>query len=45
VHPAPRDQFAGYQPWFDTQRRLRALITKLETLGQEVAGTDPRWNR
>src|ERR1700734_3395911 len=26
------DQLADYQPWFDTQRRLRALITELEEL-------------
>jgi hypothetical protein len=24
------DQLAGYQPWFDSQRRLRALIAELE---------------
>jgi hypothetical protein len=39
------DQLADYQPWFDTQRRLRALITELETLSQEIADNDPRWNR
>jgi hypothetical protein len=32
----------GYQPWFDNQRRLRALVTQLETLSQEFADTDPR---
>lgn len=39
------DQLADYQPWFDNQRRLRALITELETLSQEIADNDPRWNR
>jgi hypothetical protein len=39
------DQLADYQPWFDNQRRLRALITELETLSQEIADSDPRWNR
>ena len=39
------DQLADYQPWFDNQRRLRDLITELETLSQEIADSDPRWNR
>ena len=39
------DQLADYQPWFDNQRRLRALVAELETLSQEIAGNDPRGNR
>ena len=39
------DQLADYQPWFDNQRRLRDLITELETLSQEIADADPRWDR
>jgi hypothetical protein len=39
------DQYADYQPWFDNQRRLRALITELEDLSQEIADNDTRWNR
>ena len=39
------DQLADYQPWFDNQRRLRALISELENLSQEIADHDPRWNR
>jgi hypothetical protein len=39
------DQLADYQPWFNNQRRLRTLITELETLSQEIADNDPRWNR
>ena len=39
------DQIADYQPWFDNQRRLRELIAELETLSQEIADSDPRWNR
>jgi hypothetical protein len=39
------DQLADYQPWFDNQRRLRALVAELETLSQEIADNDPRWDR
>ena len=39
------DQLADYQPWFDNQRRLRALVTELEKLSQEIADNDPRWDR
>jgi hypothetical protein len=39
------DQLADYQPWFDNQRRLRALISELENLSQEIADNDPRWDR
>ena len=39
------DQLADYQPWFDNQRRLHALITELEALSQEIADADPRWQR
>jgi len=39
------DQLTDYQPWFDNQRRLRELIAELETLSQEIADSDPRWNR
>jgi hypothetical protein len=39
------DQLADCQPWFDNQRRLRALVAELETLSQEIADNDPRWNR
>jgi hypothetical protein len=39
------DQLADYQPWFDNQRRLRALLTELETLSQQIADNDPRWDR
>jgi hypothetical protein len=39
------DQLADYQPWFDHQRRLRALISELENLSQEIADNDPRWDR
>jgi hypothetical protein len=39
------DQLADYQPWFDNQRRLRALISELENLSQQIADNDPRWER
>jgi hypothetical protein len=39
------EQLADYQPWFDTQKRLRELISELEHLSQEIADNDPRWKR
>ena len=39
------DQLADYQPWFDNQRHLHALITELQALSQEIADADPRWQR
>jgi hypothetical protein len=36
------DQLTDYQPWFDIQRKIRALITELETLSQHIADNDPR---
>ena len=39
------DQLADYDPWFDNHRRLRDLITELETLSLEIAEADPRWDR
>jgi hypothetical protein len=39
------DQYADYQPWFDNHKRLRELITELETLSLAIADNDPRWNR
>jgi uncharacterized protein DUF6788 len=39
------DQLADYRPWFDNHRRLRELITELETLSLAITEADPRWNR
>jgi hypothetical protein len=39
------DQLADYQPWFDNQRRLRALLAELEALSLDIADADPRWDR
>ena len=39
------DQLADYGPWFDNHRRLRELITELETLSLDIAEAGPRWNR
>jgi hypothetical protein len=39
------DQAADYQPWFDSHRRLRELITELEELSLTITEADPRWNR
>ncbi|HEY3036461.1 MAG TPA: DUF6788 family protein [Streptosporangiaceae bacterium] len=39
------DQLADYQPWFDNQRRLRALLAELEALSLAITEADPRWQR
>jgi uncharacterized protein DUF6788 len=39
------DQLADYQPWFDNQRRLRALLAELEALSLDITEADPRWQR
>ncbi len=39
------DQLADYHAWFGNQRRIRSLIAELETLSQEIADNDPRWDR
>ena len=40
-----RDRSRRLPAVFDNPRRLRALITQLETLSQEFADTDPRRGR
>ncbi len=42
LSPAQRDD---YQPWIDNDRRLRELLTRLETLGAAAFDADPRWER
>jgi len=37
------DQYHDYQPWIDNDRRLRALLTRLEALGTAAFEADPRW--
>jgi hypothetical protein len=39
------DQNQDYQAWIDNDRRLRELLTRLETLGIAAFETDPRWQR
>jgi hypothetical protein len=39
------DQLADYATWFDNHKRLRELITELETLSLAITDNDPRWNR
>jgi hypothetical protein len=39
------DQLASYEPWLDSQRRLRSLVTELETLSLAIFDADPRWKR
>jgi hypothetical protein len=38
-------QLADYGPWLDSQRRLRFLVTELETLSLAIVQADPRWKR
>src|SRR5579859_5369841 len=38
------DQLARYQPWFRTARRLRELITELETLSLRIAERAEGWD-
>ena len=35
------DQLADYQPWFDNQRRLRALVAELEPSARKSPTTTP----
>lgn len=37
-----REQRDDYQPWVDNSRRLRELVTRLETLGEAALEADPR---
>ncbi len=39
------EQFADYEPLFETARRLRALIDELEAIGLNVIESDSRWKR
>jgi hypothetical protein len=39
------DQHHDYQPWIDNDRRLRELLTQLETLGAAALDADPRRQR
>lgn len=36
------EQVEEYQPWFDNERKLRALVHELEALGVAAIETDPR---
>ena len=36
------DQVADYRPWFDNERRLRALVHQLEVLSLSIVEVDPR---
>jgi hypothetical protein len=38
-------QHHDYQPWIDNDRRLRELLSQLETLGAAAFEADPRWQR
>ena len=39
------DQHRDYTTWIDNDRRLRELLTRLETLGAAALEADPRWER
>ena len=39
------DQYHDYQTWISNDRRLRELLTQLETLGTAAFEADPRWQR
>jgi hypothetical protein len=39
------DQHRDYQPWIDNDRRLHALLTRLEALGTAAFEADPRWQQ
>ena len=39
-----REQLERYQPWFENNRRLRELITELETLSLHAAEQAEGWN-
>ena len=39
------EQLADYEPWFDNERRLRALVHDLEALGLAIVESDPRTPR
>ena len=39
------DQHHDYQPWIDNDRRLHALLTRLEALGTAAFEADPRWQQ
>jgi hypothetical protein len=39
------DQYHDYQAWVGNDRRLRELLTQLETLGIAAFEADPRWQR
>lgn len=39
------DQADEYRRWVDTDRRLRELLGRLESIGLEAVEADPRWER
>jgi hypothetical protein len=39
------DQWADYGPWFDNERKARALMAELEQISLMVVDEDPRWHR
>src|SRR6266705_413116 len=39
------EQHHDYPTWIDNDRRLRELLTRLETLGAAALEADPRWQR
>ena len=39
------EQRDDYEPWIDNHRRIRALLTRLEAIGEEALEADPRSRR
>jgi len=39
------EQMADYASWFDNERRLRSLVSELESLSLSIVEADPRWKR
>ena len=39
------EQLERYQPWFDNARRLRELLSELETLSLHTAEEAVGWNQ
>jgi hypothetical protein len=39
------DQRSDYQRWIENQRRIRALVSRLEAIGESALDSDPRGRR
>jgi hypothetical protein len=39
------EQRDDFEPWIDNNRKMKELLARLEALGAEAVGDDPRWER